>query len=58
MKFNEVLRHYGSIINIAYAMQVSLPTVYGWKKNGIPYPRQCQIEIETKGKLKAKEVAK
>lgn len=54
MKFSEVLKHYGSVVNIAYALQVSVPTVYDWQKNGLPYPRQCQVEIETKGKLKAK----
>lgn len=58
MKFSQVLRHFGSVVNIAHALQVSVPTIYEWKKTGLPYCRQCQIEVETKGKLKANKESK
>lgn len=56
MTLDEAVKHYGgSITKMASALGVSRQTIYLWKKKGgIPYSRQAQIEIETKGKLKAK----
>lgn len=55
MKFNEVMIYYDyKKSNIAKALGVSRQVVSVWQEqNKIPYPRQCQLEIETKGALKA-----
>lgn len=55
MKFSEVMIHYDyNMSNIARALGVSRQVVSRWHKNGkIPYKNQCEIEILTKGSLKA-----
>lgn len=32
---------------------VSRVSLWKWKTHGIPYARQCEFQIQTKGKLKA-----
>lgn len=56
MNLDEAIKHYGgSITKMASALGVSRQTIYLWKgKGAIPYARQAQIELETKGKLKAR----
>lgn len=56
MTFNDVLEHFSSrkkSLDVAEALNVSKGTVSIWKSKGIPHERQCQIEIFTKGVLKA-----
>jgi DNA invertase Pin-like site-specific DNA recombinase len=56
MNLEETIKYYGSIKNLADAIGVSRQTIYLWKaKDAIPYARQAQIEIETRGKLKAEQ---
>lgn len=56
MNLEQTLKYYGSIKNMADAIGVSRQTIYLWKSKGaIPYSRQAQIELETKGKLKAQQ---
>jgi len=56
MNLEEVLRYYGSVKNMANDLGVTRQTIYLWKgKNRIPYSRQAQIELSTKGKLKARQ---
>lgn len=55
MTLDETIKYYGSVKFFAETIGVSRQTIYLWKKKGeIPYARQAQIEIETKGKLKVK----
>jgi len=49
-----VLDHFGSQAAMARALGIKQPSVFAWFKSGrIPYPRQCQIEVVTGGKVKA-----
>lgn len=54
MTFDQALSHFGTIPDMALALGVKSPSVYEWKRDGvIPKNRQYQIELATKGKLKA-----
>jgi hypothetical protein len=55
MKFSDVMIHYNyNMSNISRALGISRQSVEAWRnKKRIPYPRQCEIEILTKGELKA-----
>lgn len=55
MKFSEVMSHYDyKKSNIAKALGVSRQLVFNWhKKDKIPFSKQCELEILTKGALKA-----
>jgi DNA-binding transcriptional regulator Cro len=57
MKFSDVMIHFDyKMFKIAAAVGVSRNSVSTWKKlNHIPYTRQCQLEIVTKGVLKAEK---
>lgn len=55
MKFSEVMIYFDyKMVNIAKALNMKPQSITTWhKKNQIPYPRQCELEILTKGVLKA-----
>ena len=54
MKASEVIEYFGSQTEAAKAIEVSIPSVWAWVANdSVPMLRQYQIEIMTKGKLKA-----
>ena len=55
----DVEAYYGSKAEIANALGCKLPSVYEWfeEGRGIPEGRQYQIQIATKGKLKAEKPA-
>lgn len=55
MKFSEVMIYYNyNMSNIARALEMSRQAVAVWhKSNKIPYPKQCELEIITKGNLRA-----
>jgi len=56
MTLEETIKYYGSIKGLADSLGVSRQTIYLWMKKGkIPFSRQAQIELETRGKLKAKQ---
>lgn len=52
MTTDEVIQHYGSKAEIARALGITKTSVSGWGDEP-PYGRQCEIQILTKGKLKA-----
>ena len=55
MTFEEALSYYRTITFMASELGVSRQTIYLWKGKGkIPFARQAQIEIDSKGKLRAK----
>ena len=50
----QAIDHYRGRGGLAKACDVSEAAIYLWVKQGaIPYDRQCQIQVETKGKLLA-----
>ena len=56
MKPSDLETHYGSQIEAARALGLDRRTVWAWFSRGaIPLGRQYQIELATKGKLKAAE---
>lgn len=52
MTYDQSIKFFGTQSEMARALGVEPPSVYEWK-NGIPLVRQYQIELATKGKLKA-----
>lgn len=58
MTYQELLDHFGTQAAITRAFnergyKLRQPSVAGWKKSGIPEPRQFQIEVITNGALRA-----
>lgn len=52
MKKQDVINHFGSVKAVADALGITVQSVYEWPED-IPLGRQYQIELLTKGKLKA-----
>lgn len=52
MDYQQVVDHFGGLTKAAKALGLPITTVHSWR-SGIPYPRQCQIQIETRGRLRA-----
>lgn len=55
MDFETVIAFFGTQQKTADALGLAQPTVASWKENGIPVPRQYQIQVVSKGKLKVAE---
>ena len=54
MKFDQVVKHFGSQVAAADAIGCTQPTLSNWKARGsIPQLQQLRIELATAGKLKA-----
>lgn len=53
MDTESVINHFGSVKAAAKALDVYPQVIYQWKANGIPLLRQYQVQVMTKGKLKA-----
>lgn len=55
MTLQQALSHYGSRLALSHALQVWPETISRWqsKGSGIPYDKQCRLEVLTKGALKA-----
>lgn len=50
----EVVKYFGGKREAAKALGVTRQAVYSWlQRKRIPYQRACQIEVNTKGALKA-----
>lgn len=54
MTYDHVIEHYGSQAEAARQLGLKPPSLAEWKANTIPYERQCQIQIETDGRLLAR----
>lgn len=52
MKTEDVIKYYGGIKEAAGQLQIWPQTIYLWGEYP-PFGRQCEIEIRTKGALKA-----
>lgn len=55
MTKDEAIKHFGSVGAVAAALGIKQPSVSDWGE--IPPYRQLQLEILTKGKLKADQKA-
>lgn len=55
MQITQVLEYFGkSQTKVALALDIAQSNVARWVKTGkIPYLRQCELQLATKGKLKA-----
>lgn len=53
MKLEQVIRFFGSRAAVYEALGVTKAAVSQWAQSGIPPLRQYQIEVVSKGKLKA-----
>ncbi len=58
MTFEQVVDYFGgSLTEAAKALGVPLSTLSDWR-HGVPYGRQCQIQIATLGKLQAEKIGR
>ena len=53
MNYDDIKRHFGTEKACAELLGIQQPSVNVWKKNGIPWIRQMQIEHLTNAALKA-----
>jgi transcriptional repressor of cell division inhibition gene dicB len=58
MKYEDAVSYFGSKTKMARALGVSAAAVSHWEARGIPYDRQCQIQVESKNKVKAVKAKK
>ena len=52
MEFATVIKFFGTQCKAAAALGVNQSSIAAWKRNGIPVPRQYQIEVVSGGALK------
>lgn len=53
MDIEQVIEHFGGVLQTAGRLGVTRQSVYDWRKSGkIPFARQAQIELETGGHFK------
>lgn len=56
MTKTQAIQYFGSVRALADALGIkAVQSVYEWPEDGIPEGRQFQIQVLTKGKLKASE---
>lgn len=55
MTYDELIEHYGSQAEAARALGLKPPSISEWQDTTIPYPRQCEIQIATGGRLLARK---
>lgn len=55
MKKNDAIKYFGSAMKLAECLKISKSAVSQWTDT-IPHGRACEIQILTKGKLKAKKI--
>ena len=53
MTKQELIEYYGSQEKVADALGIKQPSVAGWPGDYVPIGRQYQVEVLTKGALKA-----
>lgn len=52
MKTVDVITYFGSAKELAAALDIKVPSIYGWGED-VPQRRQYELERITEGKLKA-----
>lgn len=53
MTYTDLIKYYGSQSKVSRAIGIRPPSVWEWKKSGIPEKRQLQFQKMTDGALKA-----
>ena len=54
MTYEQLIAHFGSQVKAASALDLKQPSISLWKeRGGIPFERQCHIQLVTGGVLKA-----
>ena len=55
MNVSDLMAHYRvkTQMDLAKKVGVSQPWISRWARNGIPWAWQCQMQVATRGKLKA-----
>ena len=54
MTYDDLIRHFGSAVKVAEALEVTPQAVNQWR-SGVPYLRQVQAQLVTRGKLKVEK---
>jgi hypothetical protein len=58
MKPSDIIRHYGTQVEAAAALDVAQSTISGWVTSGkVPALRQMQVQRLTRGRLKVDALA-
>lgn len=60
MTIDEAVAHYKTPAALAAALGIEPEAISNWKRRGnvIPHPTQCQIQVISKGRLKADPMPK
>jgi hypothetical protein len=53
MNYSDLIKHYGSQSKVARAINLRSPSVWQWKKDGVPELRQLEFQKLTNGALRA-----
>lgn len=53
MTYQELVEHFGSPGQACRALGIARQVLHDWKRRGIPWLRQCEIEVTSGGALKA-----
>lgn len=54
MTYSDLIKFYGTQAAAGKAIGVTQPSVCEWQTSSVPYLRQCEYELASKGKLKAR----
>jgi len=57
VKKKTAVEHFGGVAALAEALKITPAAIYQWGQE-VPAPRAYQIEVLTRGKLKAREEAR
>lgn len=55
MTYVELIDFFGTQAEAARVLGLKPPSISEWQETTIPYPRQCEIQIATGGKLIARK---
>jgi hypothetical protein len=53
MTYDEICAHWGDYRAVAAALDVVPTTVHSWRERGIPHARQYELQVMSRGKLRA-----
>lgn len=55
MTYQELIAYYGTQAETARQLGLAQPSIHEWQHKTIPYDKQCQIQIQTGGRLIARK---
>lgn len=53
MTFDQIKKHYGTVVMAAKQIGYTRQTIYEWAKSGVPEITQLEIQKKTRGQLRA-----